>query len=83
VTAFLFLFLRFLVLAVFLLVLARSLYSWIDPRFGGTVGQFLYQTTEPLLAPVRRVLPQSGMVDFSPLVLTIILGVLLQVLLRA
>jgi YggT family protein len=83
VSGFLFLFLRFLVGAMFVLVLGRALYSWVDPRFSGALGQFLFGMTEPLLAPVRRVLPQAGPVDFSPLVLTVILGLILQVLLRA
>ena len=36
---------------------------------------------EPLLAPIRRILPQTGMIDFSPLVLIILLQVL-EVVLR-
>lgn len=35
---------------------------------------------EPLLAPIRRILPQTGMIDFSPLVLIILLQVLEAVL---
>ena len=72
-------FVRFLVLALWLVVLGRVLMSWIDPRFSGPVGRFLYETTEPLLAPIRRVLPQTGFIDLSPLVLFLVLGVLLRV----
>jgi YggT family protein len=36
---------------------------------------------EPLLEPIRRILPQTGMIDFSPLVLIILLQVL-EVVLR-
>ncbi|MBA2570190.1 MAG: YggT family protein [Chloroflexi bacterium] len=72
-------FIRFLVLALWLVVLGRVLMSWIDPRFSGPVGRFLFQTTEPILAPIRRVLPQTGFIDLSPLVLFLILGVLLRV----
>ena len=34
--------------------------------------------TEPMLAPIRRVLPQTGMVDLSPLVLVLVLSVLVR-----
>jgi YggT family protein len=46
------------------------------------IGRVLISTTEPILAPVRRVLPQTGMVDFSPLVVLIVLGLLSSVILR-
>jgi YggT family protein len=36
---------------------------------------------EPMLAPIRRILPQTGMIDFSPLVLIILLQVI-EVVLR-
>ena len=38
------------------------------------------QVVEPLLQPIRRILPQTGMIDFSPLVLIILLQVLERVL---
>ena len=40
----------------------------------------IFAVTEPLLAPIRRVLPQTGMIDFSPLVLIIVLVVIERVL---
>jgi YggT family protein len=42
----------------------------------------LIQATEPLLAPIRRVLPRTGMVDFSPFVLMIILSVIVRTIAR-
>lgn len=71
-------FLRILVLALWLLMLGRVLMSWVDPRFSGTVGRFVYETTEPILAPIRRVMPRTGMIDLSPLVVFLVLGVLLR-----
>lgn len=71
-------FLRFFVVAVWLLVLGRALYSWIDPRFSSPVGRFLFRMTEPLLAPVRQLLPRTGMVDLSPFVLIVLLTVLMR-----
>jgi YggT family protein len=74
--------LQFLVVTAWLVVLGRVLMSWIDPRFEKPLGQFLYSLTEPFLAPIRRLLPQTGMFDFSPLVLLIGLGLLMRLFLR-
>ena len=62
-----------------LVVLGRVLMSWVDPQFQKPIGQFLYSLTEPFLAPIRNILPQAGMFDFSPLVLLIGLGLLMRV----
>lgn len=73
-------FLRFLILGLQLLILARVLLSWIDPGGRGQLASFIVQTTEPILAPVRRVLPRTGMFDLSPLIVILVLGVLLRAL---
>ena len=44
--------------------------------------EFTSRLFEPLLSPIRRMLPQSGMLDFSPLVL-IILVQLVEMLIRS
>jgi YggT family protein len=72
--AFLTNFLQFLVIALWVLVFARMLMSWIDPAGRNQVSAFLFQTTEPILAPVRRILPQSGMIDWSGFLVLIFLG---------
>jgi YggT family protein len=76
-------FVQFFVIALWLVILARVLLSWINPRFEGTLGRFVYETTEPMLAPIRRLLPQTGTIDFSPLILLIGLGLLARVVLLA
>ncbi|HWH37970.1 MAG TPA: YggT family protein [Candidatus Limnocylindrales bacterium] len=80
VQTFLSVFVWLLVTALWLLILGRVLLSWINPRFEGPIARFLYDTTEPLLAPIRRLMPQTGMIDFSPLVLMLIMGVLVRLL---
>ena len=72
--AFLVVFLRFLIAALYIVLLARVLMSWVNPRFEGTIGRFVYETTEPFLAPIRRFMPQTGPFDFSPLVAFLILS---------
>jgi YggT family protein len=73
-------FLLFLVLALWVLILARVLLSWFDPGGRGRVAAFVIQMTEPILAPVRKALPRTGMFDLSPMIVLIVLGVLLRTL---
>lgn len=52
------------------LILVRALLSWVNPDPYNPIVQFLYKTTEPILQPLRRVLPMSlrfGL-DLSPLI---------------
>lgn len=39
----------------------------------------LYRVTEPIIDPIRRVLPQGGMIDLSPLAAILVLIVMGQV----
>lgn len=73
------LFLWLLILAVFL----RSLLSWFPVSQDNEVARLLYRVTEPLLDPVRRVLPRTGMIDFSGMVVIILLYVMIAVVERA
>jgi YggT family protein len=78
--AFLMNFIRFVVFGLELLILARVLLSWVDPAGRGRLAAFIIQTTEPILAPVRRALPRTGMFDLSPLIVILVLGVILRTL---
>jgi len=48
------------------LILIRALISWVSPDPYNPVVQFLYKTTEPILQPIRRILPATG-IDISPI----------------
>jgi YggT family protein len=76
--AFLFNFVRFLLLAIELLVLGRVLVSFVDPRGSNAISAFIIQTSEPILGPIRKLLPKSGMFDFSPLIVILVIGVILR-----
>ncbi len=73
-------FVQFLLMALWALVLGRMLMSWVDPTGRNQVSAFLIQTTEPLLAPVRRLLPATGMIDWSSFIVLIVLGFLWRAL---
>ena len=57
----------------------REGYRWVDPTGTNQISVFLIRATEPILAPVRRLLPQTGMIDWSGFVVLIVLGVLWRV----
>jgi YggT family protein len=71
-------FLQLLLVALWALVLGRMLMSWVDPTGRNQVSAFLVQATEPMLAPVRRMLPQTGMIDWSGFIVLIVLGFLMR-----
>jgi YggT family protein len=63
------------------LLIAQAILSWLVAfgivnrynRVVNTIGDFLWRVTEPLLRPIRRVLPDLGGIDVSPVVLILIL----------
>jgi YggT family protein len=71
-------FIELVLLALFVLVFARVIVSWVDPQGRYQATMFIVQTTEPLLGPVRRVLPRTGMVDFSATIVLLILFALMR-----
>jgi YggT family protein len=71
-------FLQLLIVALMLLVIARVIVSWVAPSGGGGLVAFIYQATEPMLAPIRRFVPPSGGLDWAPLIATLVLGLLLR-----
>ena len=71
---------RLVVIVLWLLVLGRVLVSWIDPSGRTRAGRLLVQLTEPALAPIRAVLPRTGALDLSPLLVLLVLGFLFRVI---
>jgi YggT family protein len=69
-------------LAIFLLniltfaIIGRALISWVDPGGRWPISRVLHDVTEPIIAPIRQVVPSLGMFDISPIVALILLRVL-------
>ncbi len=63
------------------LVIAMAILSWLvafdvinrHNQFVSTVGRFLWKITEPPLRPIRRILPDLGGIDISPVILILAL----------
>jgi len=77
--AFVALLVRALLISAWLILLGRVLLSWVDPRFERPISRFVYDLTEPVLAPIRRLLPSTGMLDLSPLILLLGIALLMRV----
>jgi YggT family protein len=75
-------FVGMLALVMTLLILGRVLVSWTQPSGGGGLTAFLYQVTEPILAPIRRILPPTAGLDWSPMIAILLLSFLTRAFLR-
>jgi YggT family protein len=74
--------LLYYILTIFeFILLARVLLSWF-PNFdrSNPIVRVIYEITEPVLKPIRNMLPQNGAMDFSPLIVFLIITVLLQLI---
>ena len=62
-------------------LIAQAILSWLvafnivntTNNFVSLIGNFLYKITEPLLRPIRGILPDFGLIDISPVILIILL----------
>lgn len=50
------------------ILIASCLISWVNADRYNPVVNFIYRITEPLLRKIRRIMPDTGMLDLSPLV---------------
>lgn len=66
-------------------IIAAALITWVSPDPRNPIVMFLRQVTEPVLAPVRRLLPpwKTGGLDFSPLIVIIAIQFVERVIFRA
>lgn len=56
------------------LIIARILISWFPHDPNHPIMRFIYEITEPVLAPFRRIMPRTTMpVDFSPIIAVLVL----------
>lgn len=61
-------------------ILARVLMSWIQVDPYSPLARTIFNLTEPVLAPIRNLLPQSAGLDFSPIIAMILLQIIGQFL---
>ncbi len=61
-------------------IIIRALLSWFNPRPDNPLVVLLYGITEPVLEPLRRIVPRLGMVDITPIVAILLMSAVQQVL---
>lgn len=80
-------FVRYFVDALFTIlifaIIARALISWFPVRPDSPIVTLLDDITEPIMRPLRQVVPRLGMLDITPIVAILLLQVLQQVLTAA
>jgi YggT family protein len=64
------------------IIIARALISWVSPSPYNPIVQFLTTVTEPVLRPVRRRLPVTG-IDISPIIVILVIVFLQQFLVQS
>ena len=71
-------FLSVLLWVLWLAILVRVILSWfpVDPK--NPVVRVVFDVSEPILAPFRRVIPRIGMIDLSPLAALLVISFLAQ-----
>ena len=76
-------FLNILLQVLMFAIIGRAIISWFDPTFRNSISRILFEVTEPILAPIRSIMPRTGMMDFSPIIAWVIIYVLQIALSRA
>jgi len=78
-------FLAILIEILYLAILARVILSWIpvrDNKILNSILKVVYAITEPILVPIKKVLPSTGMFDFSPMVALVLIIILQNIVNR-
>jgi len=76
--AFLLTFLGLLLQILWLAILVRVILSWFPVDQSNPIIRIVWDVTEPILAPFRRVIPRIGMFDLSPLAAFLVISFLQQ-----
>jgi YggT family protein len=61
-------------------IIGRAIISWFDPAGRTTIARILIDITEPVIRPIRRIMPSTGVIDLSPLVALLIIWLLQYIL---
>jgi len=61
-------------------IIIRALMSWFNPSPENPIARIVYEITEPVLAPLRRIVPRIGMIDITPIVAILLMQVIESVL---
>jgi YggT family protein len=57
-------------------IIIRALMSWFNPSPENPIVRLVIEITEPVLAPLRRIVPKIGMIDITPIVAILLMNVI-------
>jgi YggT family protein len=63
-------------------IIVRALMSWFNPSRDNPIVRIVYEITEPVLSPLRRIVPRIGMMDITPIVAILLMQVIESVLVQ-
>jgi YggT family protein len=63
------------------LIFIRIFISWVRPDPRQPIVKFLYDVTEPVLSPARKLIPAIGGIDFSPILVFVLISILQRAIL--
>lgn len=75
-------FLEYLLQILSFAILARVIVSWISPGFDNPIVRILFEITEPILAPIRQIIPRLGMFDLTPVIALLLIQLLQQLVVQ-
>jgi YggT family protein len=61
-------------------IIVRALMSWFNPSESNPIARIVYEITEPVLGPLRKIVPKIGMIDITPIVAILLMQVIESVL---
>ena len=60
-----------------IIIIIRVIFSWVSPRNPTNFHRIIYKVTEPVLEPIRKIIPPfGGAIDISPIIVFFIISVL-------
>ena len=60
-----------------IIIIIRVIFAWVGPKSSSYFHYFVYRLTEPVLGPVRKIIPPiGGVLDISPIIVFFIIAVL-------
>ena len=75
-TDFAVIFISWLTNILYAALIGRVILSWINVSPSNPISIFIFQVTEPILAPIRRLLPKMGALDLSPMIAILLITVI-------
>ena len=72
--------LRMILYIYLFVILIQVIMSWLNPNAYNPITTIMYQISEPILKPIRRLVPSAGGLDFSPFIILVIINLLMMLI---